>query len=199
MIELKNCSKKYGEKEVFVGLNYVFGNEIYWLLGKNGVGKSVFCRCLVGLEEFSDGTISGELGNVLFLPDTSLGEKWLTVNESIDLMIFYYGIHISDEKKQEIKEKLEIGDGNDLVSQISVGTGMKIGLFLLFVPNFWQTIILDETLSHLDIWMKRVIVRELEDRKGEGAMVLLINHGEIPTEGDETSIKKVWLKETGIF
>ncbi|TGY87127.1 ATP-binding cassette domain-containing protein [Petralouisia muris] len=199
MIKLKDCSKKYGEKEVFADLNYTFENEVYWLLGKNGVGKSVFCRCLVGLEKFSTGLISGELGNVLFLPDTSLGEKWLTLNESIDLMLFYYGIHISEDEKQEIKEKLEIGDGNDLVSRVSVGTSMKIGLFLLFVRDFWQTIILDETLSHLDVQMKDKVVSELFQRKEEGAVTLLINHGKILTKEDKFCMKKIYLAEDGIF
>lgn len=199
MLELKNGSKKYGEKEVFSDLNYTFENEIYWLLGKNGAGKSVFCRCLVGLEEFTTGGVCGKLGNVLFLPDTSLGEKWLTLNESIDLMLFYYGIRISEEEKQEIKEKLEIGDGNDLVSRVSVGTSMKIGLFLLFISNFWQTIVLDETLSHLDVQMKDKVVSELKQRKKEGAVTFLINHGEVLTEGDKSCMKKIYLRENGIF
>ena len=114
-------------------------------------------------------------------------------------MLFYYGIHISEEEKQEIKEKLEIGDGNDLVSRVSVGTSMKIGLFLLFISNFWQTIILDETLSHLDVQMKDMVVSELKQRTKEGAVIFLINHGEVLTEGDKSCMKKICLRENGIF
>lgn len=44
---------------------------------------------------------------------------------------------------------------------------MKVGLFLLFVEQRWQTIVLDETLSHVDEHIKTVILEELEKRKQE--------------------------------
>lgn len=201
MLKIENASKKYGSKIVFSNLNYEFKNQVYWLQGKNGIGKSVFTRCLVGFEKFSEGKVIGELGNILYLPDTSLGEKWLTINENIELLLFYYGIHVNDDEKERIRRTLDLGDGNDLVSHISVGTSMKLGVFLLFIGNYWKTIVLDETFSHLDIQTKQNILLELEKRSQEGAVIIIIHHGELlnlDVYGEEI-VHKIQITETGLI
>lgn len=198
MIEVKNCSKHYKNKKVFETINFKFKNEIYWLTGGNGIGKSVFCRCLAGLEEFSSGETEGELGNVLFLPDTSVADNWLTIDENLDLMRYYFKIDMKSERQREIKKRLEIVDSNELASRVSVGTGMKVGLFLLFVEQKWQTIILDETLSHVDDNIKKVVLKELEKRRQEGTCIVIINHGELSDEGLPGIIQKLYLDKQGI-
>lgn len=198
MIEVKEGSKHYGNKSVFEAISFKFENEIYWLTGGNGIGKSVFCRCLVGLEEFSGGKLEGELGNVLFLPDTSVADNWLTIDENLDLMQYYFKINMNHEKLEEIKRRLEITEGKELASRVSVGTSMKVGLFLLFVEQRWQTIVLDETLSHVDEHIKTVILEELEKRKQEGACIVIINHGELSGAKSVAGIQKLYLDKQGI-
>lgn len=201
MLKIENASKKYGSKIVFSNLNYEFENQIYWIQGKNGIGKSVFTRCLVGYEKFSEGKVTGELGNILYLPDTSLGEKWLTINENIELLLFYYGIYVNDDEKERIRRILDLGEGNDLVNHISVGTSMKLGVFLLFIKNYWKTIVLDETFSHLDIETKRNILLELEKRSQEGTVIIIIHHGELSNidEYDKKIIQKIKITENGLI
>lgn len=199
MLELKECSKYYKNKTVFESIHYSFKNEIYWLTGSNGIGKSVLLRCLVGLEDFSKGGVSGELGKVLYLPDTAIGENWLTMDENIQLMQYYFKIDLSDEKIAEIKESLGIRYGDDLISQVSAGTAMKVGLFLIFLENYWGTIVLDETLSHIDDAVKNIILTELEKRKKEGTCILITNHGELYEKEMERRVCKLHLDENKLI
>ncbi|MBE5903612.1 MAG: ATP-binding cassette domain-containing protein [Pseudobutyrivibrio sp.] len=196
MIKLENCSKAYGSKTILDNINYTFYNNIYWLRGHNGIGKSVLCRCMLGLENFSKGEIKGMGKNVLYLPDTSIADFWLTVKENINILKYLFDISIDDEKQNDILNKLQLMDMDELASRLSVGTSMKIGLFLLFIQNKWDLIVLDETLSHIDKDCEKNILNELKKRSSEGTCIIVINHGEISIE--DTCIKKIELTQRGI-
>lgn len=180
MIELINCEKSYGDSTVFQNINYVFEPKTYWITGANGIGKSVLMRCIVGLENFTNGIVRGDKGNTLYLPDTTVGDSWLTIDENIKLMFYYYGIKLSSELLNDTKKRLGILDGSVLTSQVSLGTSLKIGLSLLFIKDYWNTIILDETLSHVDSTTQNIVMEELRLRAEEGSIVFITNHGNLP-------------------
>jgi ABC-2 type transport system ATP-binding protein len=198
MLVLRECSKSYKNKMVLEHINYALKNEIYWLNGSNGIGKSVFCRCLAGLEKFTSGVVEGKLGNVLYLPETSVADYWLTMMENINLMKYYFKLTLEEEEQKRIIKMLEILEEDELASNVSVGTSLKVGLFLLFVKKHWNTIIIDETLSHIDNHIKETVLKELENRKQEGACVLIIHHGELCTGSMEDPIHELYLDNSGL-
>lgn len=58
MIEITNFSKKYRNTTIFTNINILLEDQkTYFILGKNGSGKTTFLKCLLGLENYS-GTIS---------------------------------------------------------------------------------------------------------------------------------------------
>ncbi|MEE3392424.1 MAG: ATP-binding cassette domain-containing protein [Lachnospiraceae bacterium] len=173
---LSNCSKQYKDKTVLSDISLKLNSGIYHLTGKNGSGKSVFCRCLLGLEQFTEGSTEEMPKHVLFLPDTPLGEDWLTLRENLELLLYYYGISLSEEEKAAYMEKLRITEPNENYHKVSVGTSMKIGLFFLLLKKHWGLIILDETMSHLDKVIRETIWDELEQRAREGTIVILVDH-----------------------
>lgn len=175
-LKLEDCEKKYGDHVVFKDVNLELENKIYHIVGANGTGKSVFCRSIVNLEPLSKGTITGRETPTLFLPDTCIGEDWMSMDENIDLLLYYYQISLSKDEKATIIEKMHIQELDKIYSQVSVGTAMKIGLFLLFIKDFWKFIILDETLSHLDIESRKIILNELGERAKEGTMIFIVDH-----------------------
>jgi ABC-2 type transport system ATP-binding protein len=176
-MRIENACKIYKDRVVFQNLNIDLEARIYHVKGHNGVGKSVLCRCLLGLEELSEGKIKdGFKDRILFLPEAPLGEDWLSMEENIELLLYYYGILIDDSDKKSIYEQLEISELNQNYHTVSVGTSMKIGMFLLFLKNEWNLIIIDEALSHLDTSIRNKIFLELEKRAKEGTIVLMVDH-----------------------
>lgn len=58
MLELKHLSKTFKEKPVLNNLSFfTHSGNITVLVGKSGVGKSTFLRCLTGLEQTDEGEI----------------------------------------------------------------------------------------------------------------------------------------------
>lgn len=58
MIEVKNISKAFGEKQVLTDISAVFEKgKTNLIIGQSGCGKSVLLKCIVGLEEVDQGQV----------------------------------------------------------------------------------------------------------------------------------------------
>jgi phospholipid/cholesterol/gamma-HCH transport system ATP-binding protein len=58
IIEVKNFTKRFGTKLVHKGVSFtVRRGECLGLIGGSGVGKSVICRSLIGLEKPDSGEV----------------------------------------------------------------------------------------------------------------------------------------------
>lgn len=58
MIELKNISKKYGNKVIFKDLNFtVDSGEIVGFIGPNGSGKTTTINMITGITKIDSGNI----------------------------------------------------------------------------------------------------------------------------------------------
>ena len=58
MIEVKNLTKKYGDKCAVDSLTLeIAKGEIYGFIGHNGAGKTTAIKCACGILDFSDGEI----------------------------------------------------------------------------------------------------------------------------------------------
>ncbi|MBV9054012.1 MAG: amino acid ABC transporter ATP-binding protein, partial [Hyphomicrobiales bacterium] len=58
LIEIRDIHKRFGEHQVFSGLNLeVEEHQVVCLIGPSGCGKSTLLRCVNGLEEIDGGEI----------------------------------------------------------------------------------------------------------------------------------------------
>ena len=66
MIELKNASKRYGEKVILDNVSFKFEQKnLYWLTGINGVGKTTLLNIIIGNEKL-------DYGHILLHPDINV-------------------------------------------------------------------------------------------------------------------------------
>ncbi|WP_396603087.1 ABC transporter ATP-binding protein [Algibacter sp. R77976] len=64
MIEVNNLHKSFGEIEVLKGISTTFEKgKTNLIIGQSGSGKTVFLKCLLGLFEYEEGSISYD-GNI---------------------------------------------------------------------------------------------------------------------------------------
>ena len=59
LIEIQGLRKRYDNNEVLKGIDLqIERREVVCIIGKSGSGKSTLLRCINGLEEFQDGTLT---------------------------------------------------------------------------------------------------------------------------------------------
>ena len=55
MIEIKNVTKKYGEKTALKNMTFnVDDGEIFAFIGHNGAGKTTLIKAIVGIHDFDE-------------------------------------------------------------------------------------------------------------------------------------------------
>ena len=58
MIEIKNVTKRYGNKEAIKNVSFnVNDGEIFAFIGHNGAGKTTLIKAIVGIHKFDEGDI----------------------------------------------------------------------------------------------------------------------------------------------
>ena len=59
MVDIAGLRKRYGDNEVLKGVDLqIARGEVVSIIGKSGSGKSTLLRCINGLENFQDGTLT---------------------------------------------------------------------------------------------------------------------------------------------
>ena len=164
MIEIKNVTKKYGDK---IALNNVSFNvedgEIFAFIGHNGAGKTTLIKAIVGIHDFENGDIliNGKSiktksvdckKEMAFVPDNpELYENM----KAIDFINFICDMYEVDQQTREANiskyaKMFEIdGNLNDTINSFSHGMKQKIALIAALAHNP-KILIMDEPFVGLD-------------------------------------------------
>lgn len=186
MIEVKNISKSFGEKQVLSDINLELNRgKVNMIIGKSGAGKSVLLKCLVGLFNIDEGailyderpfsdmgyqdkkTVRKEIG-MLFQGSALFDSKTVLENVMFPLTIF------SDKTPEEIKERaifclrrVNIDETADNLSSSEISGGMQkrvaIARAIALQPRY---LFCDEPNSGLDPQTSIVIdnlIREITE------------------------------------
>lgn len=158
VITLENVVKSYGNHDVLKGVNLqIEKGQIYGLVGKNGAGKSTIFKTILGLTDYTSGTMRiGDEGDSIEKGREKIGFfignnffPYLTARENLMYFAQLKGI---PNKKEEVDRVLKIV-GLDGVKTKAKGfsLGMKqrlgIGNAILGTP---EILILDEPTNGLD-------------------------------------------------
>ena len=190
MLEIKNVTKKYGEKIAISNISFNVNNgEIFAFIGHNGAGKTTLIKSIVGIHDFDEGDIliNGNSikkepikckKNMAFVPDNpELYENM----KAIDFINFVCDMYeISQEKRtQNIKKyakMFEIEDNlNDTIDSFSHGMKQKIAL-ISALAHEPEVLIMDEPFVGLDpkaVFEVKIIMQEMVE---QGKIIFFSTH-----------------------
>lgn len=190
MIEIKNVTKKYGDK---VALNDVSFNvndgEIFAFIGHNGAGKTTLIKSIVGIHDFDKGDIliNGKSikdkpveckKEMAFVPDNPELYENMKAIDFINFMCDMY--EVSQDKRQESINKyakmFEIdGNLNDTINSFSHGMKQKIALISALAHDP-KILIMDEPFVGLDPKAVFDVKEVMNEMIKEGKIIFFSTH-----------------------
>ena len=161
MIDIKNLTKSYRQNTIFEHVNLTLEDgKIYFILGKNGVGKTTFLKCLLHLENYKGS----------FTYDSPSPRKFFAVYDDIPLyenLNGYDNIRLFSSEKKNVREMIDRFHGlpptllRKKVQYYSLGEKKKVLIMAALLADP-QYLILDEIANGLDIdsldWLKEQLL-----------------------------------------
>lgn len=190
MIEIKNVTKKYGDKAVVKDLNLTINDgEIFGFIGPNGAGKSTTINMLTGALDITEGEIlvnnksiekepvevKKEFGIVPDSPDMFLNFKVLEYFNFIG-DIYEVDSKTRKERVETLCEKFKITQYlKERIENLSHGTRQKVIIIgaLIHNPNIW---ILDEPMTGLDPESSFTLKEMMKEHVSQGKIVFFSSH-----------------------
>ena len=186
MLEIENLTKTFGTQTVIsdISMTLVSG-KIYGLVGRNGSGKTMLMKMILGFVSPSSGSIKIE-GKVLG-KDISMPDRIGAIIENPGFLPEYSGfknlkflamIHhkISNE---EIRDAMRIvgldPDSKKHVGKYSLGMRQRLGLAQALMEHP-DILLLDEPLSGLDNDGVQEMYQILLKQREEGKLIVVASH-----------------------
>ncbi len=216
MIELKNISKSYNEKEVLRDISFSIPHgQAVAIVGKSGAGKSVLLKCLIGLIKPDGGTIyvDNKLINSMNLRQlqnirSSIGMVFqfgalfdsMTVGDNISLALQKLTNLTGNEITERVIDSLEsvgmTGTEDLMPAELSGGMKKRVGIAraIAIKPAY---LFYDEPTTGLDPVMTDSINRLiLKFQQSESVTSVIITHEMLTVY--EVADRVILLHEGGI-
>lgn len=178
IISLKGIQKSYGKHEVLKGVDLeVEKGDIYGIVGKNGSGKTTIFKIILGLSEFSEGTVhiggaNDSLGEGRSKIGFFVGQNFFSYMTARQNLEYYRRLKKVKGGKREVERVLELVElentGRKKVSGFSLGMRQRLGIANALLGNP-DILILDEPTNGLDpqgIADIRKLVQKLNEELG---------------------------------
>ena len=153
VIELKNISKKYGNKVIFEGFNLsIFKQDMLCIMGASGSGKSTLLYIMGLLETIDSGKI------------------------------YYYGneIRYKDKEKSDVIKMLGLDNSikKEKCYKLSGGEQQRVAMARLILKDS-AIILADEPTGSLDEKNRDVILETLDILNKRGRTIVIVTHDPI--------------------
>ena len=183
MLELKNISKCYGQKEIFKDFNLtVEEGKILSLVGPSGGGKTTLLRMLAGLEKIDSGTIVDHLETLNLLgfvfQDFQLFPHLTVLDNLILSPVKTMGLskELAKAKALVLLERLGLKD-HALVYPFSLSGGQKQRVALARAMMIDPQIIgYDEPTSALDPELRQEVEKLILQNRETGMTQIVVTH-----------------------
>ena len=190
MIEIKNVTKKYGNKIALDDVSFTVNDgDIFAFIGHNGAGKTTLIKSIVGIHDFDDGDIliDGisikdnpiECKKIMaFVPDNPETYEHMRAIDFINFICDMYDID-TKTREENIKKYSKIFDMEDklgdTIDSYSHGMKQKIVLISALAHNP-KILIMDEPFVGLDPKAVFDIKEILNEMSKEGKIVFYSTH-----------------------
>lgn len=184
MIELRNVTKRYGEKRAVDDVTFtVAEGESVALWGTNGAGKTTLLRCLLGTTDYEGeitvaGTLSSRNGKearqrIGYVPQV-MPTFDMSVGEMVRLVARLRGADAAEGIHH--LERLKLGGTlTQSMGSLSGGMKQKVALALALLGDA-QILLLDEPTANLDARSQADLMNMLVGLKSEGRTIIFTSH-----------------------
>jgi ABC-2 type transport system ATP-binding protein len=189
MLRLRNVSKAYGGVSALNEMNLdIPEGQIFGLLGPNGAGKTTLIRCLMGLQNISQGQIrlfdryppgAAAVRPLLgYMPQQLAIYDHLTVRENLRFFGQVYGLSppLINQRSDALLAMTELESKADtLALQLSGGMirSLVLATALIHKPRF---LILDEPTAGVDPVLRLKFWRWFRELCDDGTSILVTTH-----------------------
>ena len=164
MIEIKNVTKKYGNKKALDDVSFnVNDGDIFAFIGHNGAGKTTLIKAIVGIHDFDEGDILIDGKSIkddpvgckklmAFVPDNPETYEKMKAIDYINFICDMYEVDLKT-REDNIKKYAKLFDMedklNDTIDSFSHGMKQKVVLISALAHNP-KILIMDEPFVGLD-------------------------------------------------
>jgi ABC-2 type transport system ATP-binding protein len=163
--------------------------DFFGFLGPNGAGKSTTIHCITGIAEPTGGTIEifgvdavknyREARRLVGLCTQEFNvDPFATPRQIVDWMGGYFGMSAVQRKSRidHLIERFELGPHEKKAfRELSGGLKRRVVLARALV-NDPRLLILDEPTAGVDVELRRILWRYLQEINGDGRTILLTSH-----------------------
>ena len=190
MIEIKNVTKKYGNKKAIDDISFnVNDGDIFAFIGHNGAGKTTLIKSMVGIHDFENGDILIDGKSIkkdpieckklmAFVPDNPETYEHMKAIDYINFICDMYDVD-QETREKNIKKYAKLFDMetklNDTIDSYSHGMKQKIVLISALAHNP-KILIMDEPFVGLDPKAVFDIKEVLQEMVKEGKIVFYSTH-----------------------
>lgn len=195
ILEIDNLSFSYGNINILKNISFSLESPtICSILGPNGIGKTTFIKCLLGLNRITEGNIilDGKYINEIDRKDfftivsyVKQGGKETSIYTTLDTILLGMASHINPLLKpkeedifkvDELLKELNIYNLRDkYVSHLSGGEAQMVFMARALIKNP-DILILDEPESNLDYRNQLLILDIIEKLKEKGKIIIFNTH-----------------------
>mgnify|MGYP003290255251 CR=1 FL=1 len=201
IIEIKELTKNYGKHRGVENISFdVKEGEVFGFLGSNGAGKSTTIRSMLGLINFTQGSIKifGKdaikdkediLKRIGYMPSEAWYYPGMTIKDTLK---FAAEVRKKDcmEEAGRLCEILQM-DVNRKISELSLGNRKKVSI-VCAMQHKPELFIFDEPTSGLDPLMQNVFFDLIAEYVKQGTTCMLSTHvlSEVKNHCDRVAIMK---------